>query len=90
MLGTASIGPLEYMEEITENPMMGDIEDWEIFNTTADAHPIHLHLVHFQVLNTQKFNTKKFVPGDPSSLELLGQPNNPTVENSGWKDTYIV
>lgn len=90
MLGTASKGPLPFMEEITENPMTGDIEDWEIYNTTADAHPIHLHLVHFQVLNTQKFNTKSFVPGDPSSIQLLGQPKAPSDENSGWKDTYIV
>ena len=90
MLGTATDGPLGFLEEITENPMLGDIEDWEIYNTTADAHPIHLHLVHFQVLNTQKFNVKKFVPGDPSSIQLLGQPMQPAVENSGWKDTYIV
>lgn len=90
MLGTASKGPLEYIEEITENPMSGDIEDWEIYNTTADAHPIHLHLVHFQVLNTQKFNTKKFISGDPTSIQLLGQPKAASLENSGWKDTYIV
>ncbi|MDX1760894.1 MAG: multicopper oxidase domain-containing protein [Christiangramia sp.] len=90
MLGTATDGPLGFLEEITENPMLGDIEDWEIYNTTADAHPVHLHLVHFQVLNTQKFNTKKFDPGDPTSIELLGQPTEPSVGNSGWKDTYIV
>lgn len=90
MLGTASEGPLNFLEEITENPMTGDIEDWEIYNTTADAHPIHLHLVHFQVLNTQKFNTRKFVSGDPSSIQLLGTPATPSEENSGWKDTYIV
>lgn len=90
MLGTATDGPLEFLNEITENPMLGDIEDWEIYNTTADAHPIHLHLVHFQVLNTQKFNVKKYVPGDPSSIQLLGQPVQPSVENSGWKDTYVV
>lgn len=90
LLGTASEGPLEFMEKITENPMPGDIEDWEIYNTTPDAHPIHLHLVHFQVLNTQKFNTKVFVEGDPASIQLLGQPKAPLEENSGWKDTYVV
>jgi spore coat protein A, manganese oxidase len=26
------------------------IETWEIWNPTADAHPIHVHLVHFDVL----------------------------------------
>lgn len=90
MLGTDKKGPLDFMEEITENPMKGNIEDWEIYNTTADAHPIHLHLVHFQVLNTQKFNTSKFIPGDPGSIQLLGQPKTPLAQNSGWKDTYVV
>jgi hypothetical protein len=35
---------------VTENPKLGDIEDWEMHNFTADAHPIHLHLVRFQVV----------------------------------------
>jgi spore coat protein A, manganese oxidase len=30
------------------------IETWEIWNPTADAHPIHLHLVHFHVLERYK------------------------------------
>ena len=28
-----------------------DTEVWEIFNITADAHPIHLHQVMFEVIN---------------------------------------
>lgn len=90
LLGTASQGPLDYEEAITENPMTGSVEEWEIYNTTPDAHPIHLHLVHFQVINTQKFNVRKYEPGDESSLQLLGQPRPPGPENAGWKDTYIV
>lgn len=90
LLGTAEEGPLEWTAPITENPQAGAIEDWEIYNTTADAHPIHLHLVHFQVLNTQRFNVKKFVPGDPSSIQLQGKTRPPSSENAGWKDTYIV
>ncbi|MFD1095919.1 multicopper oxidase family protein [Salegentibacter chungangensis] len=90
MLGTAQDGPLEYMDEITENPMLNAVEEWEIYNTTADAHPIHLHLVHFQVINTQKFNVKQYVPKDENSIQLLGQPKPPSPENAGWKDTFIV
>ena len=68
-LGTAEEGALSYMDDITENPDMESTEIWEIYNTTPDAHPIHLHLVHFQVLSTQKFNTKKFVEGNPASIQ---------------------
>src|SRR5215831_4882299 len=28
-------------------------EVWEIFNTTADVHPMHFHLVNVQVINRQ-------------------------------------
>lgn len=37
-------------DPVTENPALGAVELWEIYNLTEDAHPIHLHLVHFQVL----------------------------------------
>ncbi|MDA8179300.1 MAG: multicopper oxidase family protein [Desulfobacteria bacterium] len=40
---------------VTENPTLGDTEDWEISNFTADAHPIHLHLVRFQVVGRAPF-----------------------------------
>ena len=90
MLGTVADGPLEFMEEITENPGMNAIEEWEIYNTTPDAHPVHLHLVHFQVINTQKFNVKKFIPGNPGSIQLLGQPRKPSAVDAGLKDTFVI
>ncbi|MEG9326827.1 multicopper oxidase domain-containing protein [Salinimicrobium catena] len=90
MLGTAEEGRLPFTAEVTEKPELNTVEEWEIYNTTADAHPIHLHLVHFQVINTQKFNTKKFVEGDPDSIKLLGQPTPPSAGNAGRKDTFIV
>jgi len=42
--------PLLWSDLISENPVLGDIETWEIKNFTADAHPIHIHLVKFEVL----------------------------------------
>lgn len=90
MLGTVADGPLEFMEEITENPALNAIEEWEIYNTTPDAHPVHLHLVHFQVLSTQKFNVKKFIPGNPESIQLLGQPRKPSAVDAGLKDTFVI
>ncbi|HEX9051707.1 MAG TPA: multicopper oxidase domain-containing protein [Anaeromyxobacter sp.] len=44
-------------ENISETPQEGDVELWEIINTTMDAHPIHTHLATFQVLNRQNYDT---------------------------------
>lgn len=46
---------------LTEGPRVGDTEQWEIINMTADAHPIHLHLVQFQLMNRQPFQAKKYL-----------------------------
>jgi FtsP/CotA-like multicopper oxidase with cupredoxin domain len=63
---------------VTENPRLGDTEEWQIYNFTADAHPIHLHLVRFQVVRRQAMN------GGPS---IVG--NAPQPWESGFKDTVI-
>jgi bilirubin oxidase len=46
--GTGS--PLLWRDPATENPPLGATEEWEIYNFTEDAHPIHVHLVQFKVL----------------------------------------
>lgn len=48
------------LEWLTELPRVGSTEEWEIVNTTADAHPIHLHLVQFQIVNRQAFNGTQY------------------------------
>jgi FtsP/CotA-like multicopper oxidase with cupredoxin domain len=44
---------LGWDEPITEDPALGAIEIWEIYNFTADAHPIHIHEVTFEVVGRQ-------------------------------------
>jgi spore coat protein A, manganese oxidase len=44
----------------TELPRFGSTEEWEIINTTADAHPIHIHLIQFQLINRQMFNVTQY------------------------------
>lgn len=44
----------------TELPVEGTTELWQIINTTADAHPIHLHLVQFQLVSRQAFSVNNF------------------------------
>ena len=43
-------GPLSFSAPVTEKPLLGSTEQWNLFNFTADSHPIHLHLPQYQVL----------------------------------------
>ncbi len=66
---------------VTENPQIvrgvAPTEEWDIYNFTMDAHPIHLHLVRFEVVSRTLFD------GTPS-------PNGSTQAwESGFKDTVI-
>jgi FtsP/CotA-like multicopper oxidase with cupredoxin domain len=92
VLGTANAGvavEAMWQDPITENPGVGDTEVWEFYNTTADAHPMHVHEVTFAVVNREILAT------DPATGELV-QPLQPTGETrppepweSGFKDTVI-
>ncbi|QBQ54106.1 multicopper oxidase domain-containing protein [Nitrosococcus wardiae] len=89
LLGTLA-GSRAWDNPITENPALNSTELWEIYNTTPDTHPIHLHLVHFQIVNRQKFNAKKFVPGNPATIDLQGQTRPPAPTEAGLLDTVQV
>jgi len=41
---------------VTENPKLGEVEEWQIYNFTEDAHPVHLHLVRFEVISRTLMN----------------------------------
>ncbi|HMM41808.1 MAG TPA: multicopper oxidase [Thermomicrobiales bacterium] len=91
MLGTLDNGsgtPLGWMETPTETPGLGTTELWEIYNFTADAHPIHLHQVQFQVVDRQALVTD----GDGMAIQpavLVGAPMPAQAWETGLKDTVI-
>jgi hypothetical protein len=66
---------------VTENPrIVGGVfpvEQWEIYNFTVDAHPIHLHLVEFEVVSRSAIPGQALISGGVSPTE------------SGFKDTVI-
>ena len=96
--GTLADGSLHYDDPITEKPTLGTTEVWELYNTTQEPHPIHLHLVSFLILNRQTFagsaapvitnsnETKLFL----QDAGLIGDPEPPQLSDKGWKDTVIV
>jgi FtsP/CotA-like multicopper oxidase with cupredoxin domain len=47
--------------QITEKPVEGTTELWQIVNLTMDAHPIHLHLVQFQLVSRQNFSDSLYM-----------------------------
>ncbi len=75
---TMADGVTVKMIKVTENPRAGNTEDWEMYNFTADAHPIHLHLVRFQVLGRTLLDG--VTPSPNGSLQPW---------ESGFKDTVI-
>jgi spore coat protein A, manganese oxidase len=73
-----------WTDAITEQPLLGSTEIWEIVDTLPDTHPFHVHLVQFQVLDRRPFDTKAFA--DTGELKYLGDPIAPEANEMGWKD----
>ena len=77
-------------DEITENPAVGATEVWELYNATADAHPMHIHETTFEIVNRQPI-----VVGDEDDQPLLVQvmpgstPTPPESWETGVKETVI-
>jgi spore coat protein A, manganese oxidase len=92
-LGTLDAGrfpvPKFWMDDITENPALNSTEIWEIYNFTADAHPIHVHQVQFQVLNRQALVTDDEGITEPPA-RLHGPRMQPESWETGFKDTVLV
>lgn len=88
---------------ISELPVVGSTEMWEIVNLTMDAHPIHLHLVQFQLKNRQLFRMEDYTNewiilngepplNHPTEVLLVDQYLDgpiipPDANETGWKDT---
>ncbi len=92
LLGVVNGGDLTvekmWSDPVSENPAVGATEVWEIYNTTADAHPIHVHEVVFEVVNRQALA----VDDDQEVLlpvQLVGTATPPEPGESGRKDTVI-
>ena len=48
-------GTMTWSNPTTEIAKCGDTEEWDIWNVSSDAHPIHVHLVQFVVIGTRIF-----------------------------------
>jgi spore coat protein A len=90
LLGIVTDGVLmkrEWMAPVTENPAVGATEVWELYNTTADAHPMHIHEITFEVVNREGLVLEGEEVKIP--IELDGNLSLPEAWESGFKDTVI-
>jgi spore coat protein A, manganese oxidase len=78
-----------WVEAITENPAVGATETWEFYNTTGDAHPMHVHEVVFEVVDRQVLEVD--ANGDPEQpfKVVQGTTMPPEPWETGFKDTVI-
>jgi spore coat protein A len=91
LLGTVAAGmwtERKWMDPVTENPGLGTTEVWEMYNTTGDAHPMHIHEIAFEVVNREGLvlNAEGEVE---EPIELDGEITAPEPWESGFKDTVI-
>jgi len=78
--------PGVWMEPVTENPAVGATEVWEFYNTTGDAHPMHVHEVAFEVVNREGLVLD--ADGEVvSPIQLDGVITPPEPWETGRKDT---
>jgi FtsP/CotA-like multicopper oxidase with cupredoxin domain len=76
-----------WMDPVTENPVVGATEVWELYNATGDAHPMHVHEVVFEVVNRQDI----FVNEDTEEVQVVpgSVPIPAEPWETGYKDTVI-
>jgi FtsP/CotA-like multicopper oxidase with cupredoxin domain len=67
----------------------GDTEVWEIYNFTADAHPIHIHLVQFVVVDRQRLASDEEGHSVQPAELLPGTNRPPEPWETGFKDTVV-
>jgi len=90
--GTGTWTKRLWMDPVTENPAVGATELWELYNTTEDAHPIHIHEIAFEVVNRQDvilIPADEDEGGDGQKVQLVGSPTPPEPWETGAKDTVV-
>jgi FtsP/CotA-like multicopper oxidase with cupredoxin domain len=77
-----------WMDPVTENPVVGETEVWEFYNTTADAHPMHIHEVAFEVVNREGL----VLDDEEEVVQPMQRDGNITLPEpweTGVKDTVV-
>jgi spore coat protein A len=80
-------GVTDYLSVPTDVAQKGEIQRWQIFNLTADTHPMHFHLVNVTIRKREQW---AFDANGAPLLPLRAMPGTarPADANEqGWKET---
>jgi spore coat protein A, manganese oxidase len=75
-----------HLPEVTTKPAADAVEDWLLVNTTADTHPIHLHLVTFEVIDRRPFDVASY-DAETQAITYTGPAVSAAANENGRKDT---
>jgi spore coat protein A len=83
-------------DPLTEKPVAGTTETWDIVNTLVDTHPFHIHLVQFQIVDRTPYDVNAYVaaaatnPSVDAFHFVTGPAQPPDANEMGWKDVARV
>jgi spore coat protein A len=80
----------EYLAVPTETAQHGEVQRWQIFNFTADTHPMHFHLVNVAVRKREQWafdSTGAPLLNRGMPYALPGTSRGPDANELGWKET---
>jgi len=77
-----------WMDPVSEKPVLGTTEVWELLNTLTDVHPFHIHGVEFQVLDRRLFDVQTYLA--TGKINYLAPAVLPSAGEMGWKDVVRV
>lgn len=86
LLGTVEDGiavEKKWMDPVTENPAVDATEVWEFYNTTGDAHPMHVHETVFEVVNRQGLALD-----DEGEVVQPIEPDGPVLPPEPWETGF--
>src|SRR5512139_1585435 len=73
-----------YLDGPTEQVNIGGVYEWNVFNLTADTHPMHVHEFNAMILRRRPFQVGSF-NGIPN---WQGPGRGPDSGEEGWKETF--
>ncbi|KAJ0095063.1 hypothetical protein Patl1_15280 [Pistacia atlantica] len=89
-----------YEEALTESPVVGSTDVWNVINLTPDNHPFHIHLGLFAVLDQtglveiEQFKTCMIKLNDAIECHISNYARGKKIEvpahEKGWKNVYKI
>jgi len=88
LLGDVAAGPTQifgtpYVNGPAQSVAYGTAQVWNIYNNTADTHPMHFHLFNVMILKRQPFK----ISASTGKPVLTTAGRGPDPNETGWKET---